>query len=83
MNEVDIERQRLYVRMSATWLAIFAGIVISLYFLIQLIEFAFETDLKLVLISIIGSVIAFKIRPYIDNFYEKRLMESKKRNHTL
>ena len=84
MNEVDVERQRLYTRVAFTSMVIIMAIVGGIYLLLQTINHYSGYDATW--IFLVGlTVIAFnkKIDTIVHNFYEKRLINSKKRNHTL
>ena len=83
MNEVHVERHRMYGRITTTWIAIQIGIIVGLFFLMNAFENFTNMNSKFLLIAIIAVMFAFKIQPYIVRFYEKRLFESRKRNHTL
>jgi hypothetical protein len=83
MNEIDVERHRMYGRITTTWIAVLIGIIAGLFFLMNAFENFTNMNSKFLLIAIIAVLLGFKIQPYIERFYEKRLLESKKRNHTL
>ena len=83
MNDVDVERNRMYGRITVTWIAFQIGVIVGLFFLMNAFEYFTDLNSKFLLIAIIAVLIGFKIQPYIERFYEKRLLQSRNRNHTL
>jgi uncharacterized integral membrane protein len=83
MNEVDVERHRMYGRITTTWIAFMIGIIVALFFLMNAFENLTDMNSKFLLIAIIAVLVGFKIQPFIERFYEKRLLNSRNRNHTL
>lgn len=83
MNEIDIERHRMHGRITTTWIALQIGTIVGLFLLMNAFESFTNMNSKFLLISIIAVMFGFKIHPYIERFYEKRLLNSRKRNHTL
>jgi len=83
MNEIDLERHRMYGRITTTWIAFMIGVIVGLFFLMSAFENFTNMNSKFLLIGIIAVLLGFKIQPYIERFYEKRLLNSRNRNHTL
>lgn len=83
MNEVDLEIQRLATRVVFTSFVIVICAMIGIYFLIQQINQYSEFDVTwLIMGGLIGFSLHGRIEPYIQKFYEKRLINSKRRSHT-
>jgi len=68
-----IERQRMYGRITTTWIAIQIGIIIALFLIMNVFEHFSNMNSKFLLIAVIAVLLGFKIQPYIERFYEKRL----------
>ncbi len=83
MNEVDVERYRMHGRITTTWIAILIATIGGLFLLMNAFESFTNMNSKFLLIAIIAVMFGLKIQPYIERFYEKRLLNSRKRNHTL
>lgn len=83
MNEVDIEIQRLNARVTTTWFVFMFGVMGLLYIVYELARVYWFENAHLIFISALAVLIAKYFEPKIRSFYEKRLMNSKKRNHTL
>jgi len=82
MSEIDVERNRMYARITATWFACLFGIIIGLYFLVTIFEHYSDYDTKWLILGTLATLLGFKIQPRIEVWYEKRFLESRKRDHT-
>ncbi len=82
MNEVDLERHRLNSRIATTWFVVLIGLSVCMYFIMVAFESVTDFSIKIIFASVIAILVADKLNPYIRKFYEKRLMNSKKRSHT-
>lgn len=77
MSNIDVEKQRMNSRITATWFAFMFGIVVAIYFIIQIFEYFSGMDSTMFLGSVIAVLIAFKYQPNIVRFYEKRFSYKK------
>jgi len=84
MNEVDTERFRLHVRSTIASFALVALSVVSAFVIIDIIRIETGHDYSYLVLAFFMVVVLRKpIEKRVTKFFEKRLFESKNRNHTL
>jgi len=84
MNEVDTERFRLGMRQSFTSFVVTLAIIICVFFVFDFIDQLLEYDFTFIALGILTYILVHRyIEKRVNAFFEKRLMNSKKRNHTL
>lgn len=84
MNEVDVERHRLWIRVGVTKFAIFLSIVFAIYFVIEYLNSISDINWTWILVAgLLTLVVDKRLERPVRNFYEKRLLNSKSKQHTL